>query len=248
MIYPDEFEWLKQDALVVGSAETCRIHEGWNDEKSLFNNSKKMLEKAGRTYECPLYWFNRQGFRDKPGVENIDFSQWRKSIVVIGDSFAFGQGVNWEHSFSGYLEQLTGRKVINLARGATSNLWMWGRVTSMLESVAPGAVVCFWTEFARTYVFGSREHVMPTIHEHHAMSKFMITNPLHAQHMSWMLFRSLKQQLKDVPQAHITWNAGMKDLVTLISREDVCHDQGHWGPITHATAARSVVEQLSVFL
>lgn len=241
MIYPEEFKWLenKQEH---HDAPRNKLVYGLCDEERL------MVNKANAA--MPVYWYNQEGYRDQPGVHQINFERWHESIVVLGDSFAFGQGLSWEHSFCGHLEARTKKKVICLGKPASSNVWIWDRATRMMEGRAPCAVVCVWSEFTRTYTWGENEHLMwgDGGHRDHALLKYLVLNPFYAQQFSYMLFRSVKQQLQLVPQAHVTWNPGMQGLVTLVPKTDVAVDGGHWGPQSAAAAADLACEQLSVFL
>jgi hypothetical protein len=65
------------------------------------------------------YAVNRLGLRDdEPSLEAPE-------IVVIGDSFAMGWGVDQHESFSAVLEELSGRRVLNTAVAS------WGTARSM---------------------------------------------------------------------------------------------------------------------
>jgi hypothetical protein len=58
--------------------------------------------------------FNELGFRDAKRVEQSGDD----SLFVVGDSFAFGWGVDESQRFSNRLESLVGRPVFNIAEGA----------------------------------------------------------------------------------------------------------------------------------
>ena len=75
----------------------------------LRNSTQDHFNKAGEfRYKIN---FNAAGFRDKRLPEQAD----KDSILVIGDSFAFGFGVNRDARFSDLLESKLNIKVVNIA-------------------------------------------------------------------------------------------------------------------------------------
>lgn len=62
------------------------------------------------------YTLNSLGYRTKQ-FDNID---WENSIVLFGCSFIFGVGVTDEHTIPYFLEQLSGRPVINMGVSGSS--------------------------------------------------------------------------------------------------------------------------------
>src|SRR4029078_11729016 len=58
--------------------------------------------------------FNEHGFRDEKDVARAQSGE----IVVVGDSFAFGWGVEESQRFSNVLESLLHRRVFNIAVGS----------------------------------------------------------------------------------------------------------------------------------
>jgi hypothetical protein len=68
-----------------------------------------------RTHEVK-YTLNSLGYRTKE-FDDID---WKESIVIFGCSYVFGVGVTDKHTISYFLEQLSGRPVINMGIGGSS--------------------------------------------------------------------------------------------------------------------------------
>lgn len=78
----------------------------------------------GWTYSAPhsttldehvTYAFNKEGYRTQDIYRVTDFSKPR--ILIVGDSFLFGDGLNFEDTFGAHLERLLGHKyeVLNFA-------------------------------------------------------------------------------------------------------------------------------------
>jgi hypothetical protein len=78
-------------------------------------NSKTRQIKNSGDYDVEVV-FNRHGLRD---VHDIADGRL-EDIYVVGDSFAFGWGVEQNERFSSILEKLTGRRVYNIS--TTENL------------------------------------------------------------------------------------------------------------------------------
>jgi hypothetical protein len=88
-----------------------------NDHKELFEQNLKTQPDDWyyRTHEVK-YTLNSLGYRTRE-FDDID---WKESIVMFGCSFVFGIGVTDKHTIPYFLEQLSGRPVINMGIGASS--------------------------------------------------------------------------------------------------------------------------------
>lgn len=78
------------------------------------NSTARQIKNSG-DYDVRVA-FNRHGLRDRQDIANGTVD----AIYVIGDSFAFGWGVEEEERFSNVLAKLTARTVYNV--GAVANL------------------------------------------------------------------------------------------------------------------------------
>jgi hypothetical protein len=88
-----------------------------NDTKELFEQNLKTQSEDWYYRTHPVkYTLNSLGYRTKE-FDDID---WKESIVMFGCSFVFGTGVTDEHTIPYFLEQLSGRPVINMAVGGAS--------------------------------------------------------------------------------------------------------------------------------
>jgi hypothetical protein len=84
----------------------------WRTENTEWGSWHKSNFKDKHTKKCfnVTYESNNLGARDN---EDYDKNLPKNSIILIGDSFAEGYGVNLKHTFSKILENKTGRKVLN---------------------------------------------------------------------------------------------------------------------------------------
>lgn len=78
-------------------------------------NSRTRQIKNSGDYDVEIA-FNRHGLRDRRDIANGT----ARDLYVLGDSFAFGWGVEESERFSSLLEKLTDRRVYNIA--TTANL------------------------------------------------------------------------------------------------------------------------------
>ena len=103
--------------------DECKIDGGFtldfcpSDSKELFEQNLKTQPQDWyyRTHEVK-YTLNSLGYRTKE-FDDID---WKESIVIFGCSNVFGIGVTDNHTVSYFLEQLSGRPVINMGIGGSS--------------------------------------------------------------------------------------------------------------------------------
>jgi hypothetical protein len=88
-----------------------------SDSKELFEQNLKTQPDDWyyRTHEVK-YTLNSLGYRTKE-FDDID---WKESIVMFGCSQVFGTGVTDEHTVPYFLEQLSGRPVINMGISGSS--------------------------------------------------------------------------------------------------------------------------------
>ena len=89
---------------------------GSDTEELFVENLKTQPENWYYRHHEVKYTLNSLGYRTKQ-FDNID---WENSIVMFGCSFVHGVGVTDEHTIPYFLEQLSGRPVINMGIGGAS--------------------------------------------------------------------------------------------------------------------------------
>lgn len=106
-VYP--FEDFAKDGLIINFTGS--------DAQDLFEkNLKTQPDDWYYRHHEVKYTLNSLGYRTKQ-FDNID---WENSIVLFGCSFIFGAGVTDEHTIPYFLEQLSGRPVINMGLAGSS--------------------------------------------------------------------------------------------------------------------------------
>lgn len=96
------------------------------------------------------YTVNSQGYR----TQEFDKINWSESIVMFGCSHVFGVGVTDEHTIPYFLEQISGRPVINMGIGGSSIQTTLFNGTILFNSnyPMPKAIIPFWTYLNRFYL------------------------------------------------------------------------------------------------
>jgi hypothetical protein len=137
----------------------CKIDGGFTldfcpgyDSKEFFEQNLKTKPEDWyyRTHEVK-YTLNSLGYRTKE-FDDID---WKESIVIFGCSLIFGVGVTDEHIIPYFLEQLSGRPVINMGVPGSSiqHALHNSIILNDSEYPTPKAVVNMWTDLDRYQLY-----------------------------------------------------------------------------------------------
>lgn len=91
---------------------------------------------------CPLitYQFNQVGFRTH-SIDKFD----PNAVLVLGDSFTLGLGVNSADRFSDIIEQRIKHQVLNFSLNGASNDWIARKLQQLLTVFQPRAIVVHYT-------------------------------------------------------------------------------------------------------
>jgi len=138
------------------------IPEQYN-ENFIFENEKKeyernlQLKENGWHYRTKSveYKLNSEKYRTYEFDELTDIEN---SILLVGCSNTFGHGVSTDENIAYFLEQKTGRHVINLGVPSCSN-WFISQNSFLFYKLygIPHAVVCIWTTLDRFTYFSPRD-------------------------------------------------------------------------------------------
>ena len=124
-----------------------------SDDKQTFEKNLKTQPEDWYYRTHPVkYTLNSSGYRTRE-FDDID---WKESIVMFGGSDVMGIGVTDEHTISYFLEQLSGRPVINMGIAAASAQTALHNsiILSDSEYPTPKAVVYYFTNLRRFHIYG----------------------------------------------------------------------------------------------
>lgn len=133
------------------------IYFSGSDSKKNFDDLLKItsIDWHYRTKEV-FYKINNSGYR----TSNWDSIDWENSIVIFGCSCVFGVGLAEDETINYYLEQMTGKKVINMGYGGGSNDLMIDNCAFMINNFGyPKNVVFCWTFPDRFLFFYKNIHL-----------------------------------------------------------------------------------------
>jgi hypothetical protein len=86
------------------------------------------------------YNYNSRGFRDQEWPEQFDQVLW-----CIGDSFTVGLGSPQQHTWPAVLQQLTGRRCINVSLDGASNNWISRTAQAILLQFPLADILVHWS-------------------------------------------------------------------------------------------------------
>jgi len=98
-------------------------------------------------YRTEMYY---NGFRWSHATDAYGFrnpiTRIEADILLLGDSFIYGHGVDIENTVGWYVEKLTGQRVMNLARQGDCTLQQAYLLTTYLPQFRPATVLYFFTD------------------------------------------------------------------------------------------------------
>ena len=163
-----------------------------SDSKELFEQNLKTQPDDWyyRTHEVK-YTLNSLGYRTKE-FDDID---WKESIVMFGCSQVFGTGVTDEHTVPYFLEQLSGRPVINMGISGSSIQTALHNSIILNDSKypTPKAVVNMLTSLTRfqCYMSDTVSHMGIWSTDNKKSQFDTVTNRIHFNLMNIKMIRNL---------------------------------------------------------
>ena len=227
------------------------------DDRNDFEESLRVKPEDWYYRNNPVrYTLNSQQFRTKE-FKDID---WKNSIVILGCSCTFGVGVTEEHTIASYLQEITGKYVVNLGHPGLSNGVIAYNSYYLKENYPePLAVVNLWTGMVRTF------YVTPKIMRLEMKNgpsipvsdiNTVITNNIMWMKMSNAMWRNhpnhiqlcLNDYLKDGKRIAIAQKV-FPEVVQLEEswcRDNSARDNWHWGRETNQKIAKLIASNIKL--
>lgn len=96
--------------------------------------------KHFKNYGPVVYRFNEIGFR----THSVEYFK-KDPILVLGDSFTLGLGVNAEDRYSDAIEKTLSVQVLNFSLNGASNDWIFRKLQQLLSYFDPQAIIIHYT-------------------------------------------------------------------------------------------------------
>ena len=180
---------------------------------------------------------------------------WAESILLIGDSFAFGVGLDRPDTIAHKLAASLNTPVINLGVAAASWSFIWANSVRLVSAgIRPRAVVYIWPELGRHCHYVTEDSVYnlgPWNRDKFqdapgsALWREFAQDPVHARALGLEQFRSVTQMWL-CPQLHYTWSVDLQvaGITVLPNQIDAARDQAHCGPETTSLWTKIMAREL----
>ena len=187
---------------------------------------------------------------------NFDNFDWNNSIVILGCSMVFGQGVTMEQTVAHQLELLTNIPCINLGVQGASPMYIWSELADILDmGIKPKAIVVIWSNTSRfieylgndvkNYTVSSL--TMPEVNIT-TLAKEWIIHDHQGFEFTKRAIMSSRVMCKDIPYFEYSWfhNKELGLFNLSIYNCDEGSDNWHPGPITYRKWAEHIANDIKV--
>jgi hypothetical protein len=221
------------------------------DTKELFEENLKTQPADWYYRTHPVkYTLNSLGYRTKE-FEDID---WKESIVIFGCSYIFGTGVTDEHTIPYFLEQLSGRPVINMGIGGSSiqNALHNSIILANSKYPTPKAVVYSFTDLCRFHLYANNavEHCGHWTDTSNIRKFSNLQNTIPFNLINIKMIRNL---WKNKTIYHEYSPFGQEKIINTLDTEICCdtfvmdkcaRDVAHQGPISNSLIAEKMYKKI----
>lgn len=189
-----------------------------------------------RNFGAVHYKFNTLGFRTKPTQEFVG-----NEILVVGDSFTLGLGVNAQDRWSDQLEKLIDYPVLNFSLNGASNDWICRKTNQLLQIFNPRCVIIHWSFSHR------REKNRPDWYDDERTE--CDAHYSQDENFSNWLINYTKINYPNIihsaiPNWHDNFPYGNYAILPPVQKQDLARDGFHYGPVTNRTLAEQITNLL----
>lgn len=125
------------------------------EEKKDYQKNKKKLGENWHYSKKEITYTLNSNFYRAPEWNIVD---WKESVVILGCSHVFGEGLANDETTVFQLEKLIKRPVINLGQSGTSTIFSWHNSLQLFETFGvPYAVIQLWTDYSRLLFYDTHE-------------------------------------------------------------------------------------------
>jgi len=226
------------------------VEFGGLDSKARYaNNLINDVEFRTQWFDHPVSYRLNSDYYRCPEWEDID---WSESVVLFGDSWAFGLGLDSESTISSRLsDELGGIPVINLGQTGVSWTFNWINSVRMIDAgIRPRAVVYIWPGIRRySRLISDKVACSGGVWDvdKPGISREYTLDTVHSKNMSIEILRTVRT-LWSCPQLHYAWREDVSDIsseIEMLTNIDKARDQIHPGPKSTAAWARNMARKLS---
>ena len=227
------------------------------EEKNDYEKNCKKLGNDWHYYNKEIIYNLNSNFYRAPEWNTID---WKQSIVVLGCSHVFGEGLATDETVCYQLEKLYNRPVINLGQSGTSTFFSWHNSIRLFELFGiPYAVINLWTDYSRLLYYDTDQIKRVGFwsggrwdnYDRDMKSLYRIWNKNDIHAINFFKFEATA--CKEFWNSRTNYYEGsyFKETAEIIncdffSQLDDARDFIHSGPITHKTAAGIIYENFSI--
>jgi hypothetical protein len=233
---------------VVGKARVVEFR-GLDSKTQYYGNLISNPAFRAQWANCPITYSLNSNYYRCPEWKDIE---WDKSILLLGDSVAFGLGLDLPSTIANKLSnELGGTPVVNLGQTGTSWTFAWINSVRLVEAgIRPLAVIYIWTDILRyarllnnniSCAHGTWDIDQPGLGREYALDQ------THSKNMSIEILRSIRT-MWTCPQLHYTWSPSVElPGVQYIGDTEIdkARDLIHPGPRSTAQWAQFMAQKLS---
>lgn len=184
-------------------------------------------------------------------------NDWNNSILFLGCSMVYGQGVNETETVVHQLELQTSIPCINLGVCGASPMFTWSELSDLLDlGIRPKGIVVIWSDPSRFTEYNSKENMQhfcagdlnrPII-ETSNLAKEWLTHEYQGVAFAERAMISCRAMCKDIPYFEYSWYQNKQlGLFNLgIYNCDVSTDNSHPGPLTYIRWAEHIANDIKV--
>jgi hypothetical protein len=197
------------------------------------------------SYQPILYRFNEVGFR----THSVhDFKP--NAILVLGDSFTLGLGINSQDRYSDLIEKKVKKQVLNFSLNGASNDWIARKLQQLLHHFDPPTIVIHYTFSHRRerpnldWFDDERTECEPFYSQQENFENWLTNyEKIISLAQGITIIHSF---IPDWHTDHVNISKYGNNIVPPVEQKDRARDGFHYGPVTNVVLADVITSLLAV--